>query len=165
MNIKELSKHFDVIAVDMRGYGDTDKPGYNPKKTNRIDLDPVDHCDLNTTVDDHMRKALPFSGVFRWKGDEVTLLSTDLSGPNGVAFSPDEKYLYVGDWDEKRKVVMRYPVRADGTLGAGDVFHDFTADPGEDAIDGIKVDVAGNVYVSASGGMWILSPQGKRWAW
>ena len=108
-----------------------------------------------------MRKALPFSGVFRWKGDEVTLLSTDLSGPNGVAFSPDEKYLYVGDWDEKRKVVMRYPVRADGTLGAGDVFHDFTADPGEDAIDGIKVDVAGNVYVSASGGMWILSPQGK----
>ena len=56
MNIKELANHFDVIAVDMRGYGDTDKPGYDPK-TNRIQLDPVDHYDLNTTVDDQMRLA------------------------------------------------------------------------------------------------------------
>ncbi len=56
MNIKELANHFDVIAVDMRGYGDSDKPGYNPK-TNRIELDPVDHYDLNTTVDDCMRVA------------------------------------------------------------------------------------------------------------
>jgi gluconolactonase len=110
---------------------------------------------------DDPRKALPFSGVFRWKDGEVTLLSTELTGPNGIAFSPDEKYLYVGDWDEKRKVVMRYPVRADGALEAGEVFRDFTAEPGEDAIDGIKVDVAGNVYVSAPGGLWILSPQGK----
>ncbi len=92
---------------------------------------------------DDPRKELPFSGVFRWKDGEVTLLSTDLTGPNGIAFSPDEKYLYVGDWDDKRKVVMRYSVRPDGTLGAGEVFHDFTADPGEDAIDGIKVDVHG----------------------
>ena len=81
---------------------------------------------------DDPRKALPFSGVFRWKDGEVTLLSTDLTGPNGiVAFSPDEQYLYVGDWDDKRKVVMRYPLRADGTLAPGEVFHDFTADPGD----------------------------------
>jgi gluconolactonase len=110
---------------------------------------------------DDPRKALPFSGVYRWKDGEVTLLSTDLTGPNGIAFSPDERYLYVGDWDDKRKVVMRYLVRADGTLASGEVFHDFTADPGEDAIDGIKVDTAGNVYVSGPGGLWILSPQGK----
>lgn len=110
---------------------------------------------------DDPRRELPFSGVFRWKEGEVTLLSTDLTGPNGIAFSPDEKYLYVGDWDDKRKVVMRYPVRADGMLGVGELFHDFTTDPGEDAIDGIKVDTAGNVYVSGPGGLWILSPEGK----
>ena len=107
------------------------------------------------------RKALPYSGVFRWKDGEVTLLANELTGPNGIAFSPDEKYLYVGNWDDERKVVMRYPVRDDGTLGAGEVFHDFTSTPGEDAIDGIKVDVEGNVYVSAPGGLWILSPEGR----
>ena len=67
----------------------------------------------------------------------------------------------MGNWDDKCKVVMRYPVRADGTLGSrrGVLRHD--QPPGEDAIDGIKVDVAGNVYVSGPGGLWILSPQGK----
>jgi gluconolactonase len=41
----------------------------------------------------------------------------ELAGPNGIAFSPDERFLYVGNWDEKRKVVMRYPVNRDGGLG------------------------------------------------
>jgi len=66
------------------------------------------------------------------------LRATDLTGPNGIAFSPDERFLYVGDWDDKFKVVMRYPVREVGTLGKGEVFHDMTSTPGEDAIDGIK---------------------------
>jgi epoxide hydrolase 4 len=56
MNIKELAKQFDVIAVDLCGYGDTDKPGYDPA-TRRIQLDPVQHYDLDTTVDDAMRLA------------------------------------------------------------------------------------------------------------
>ena len=66
---------------------------------------------------DDPRKELPYSGVYRWKDGELTLLTKDLTGPNGIAFSPDEKYLYVGDWDDKFKVVMRYPVLRDGTLG------------------------------------------------
>lgn len=106
-------------------------------------------------------KQLPYSGVFRWKNGEVTLLTADLTGPNGIAFSPDEKFLYVGDWDDKLKVVMRYPVLDNGTLGQGEVFYDMTSADGEDAIDGIKVDVLGNVYVSGPGGLWILSPEGK----
>jgi gluconolactonase len=110
---------------------------------------------------DDPRKELPYSGVYRWKDGKLTLLITDLTGPNGIAFSPDERYLYVGDWDDKFKVVMRYPVLADGTLGSGEVFYDMTAAPGEDAIDGIKVDVEGNLYVSGPGGLWILSPEGK----
>ncbi len=110
---------------------------------------------------DDPRKELPFSGVYRVKGGRVELVAKDLAGPNGIAFSPDEKFLYVGNWDEQRKVVMRYPVRADDTIGPGEVFFDMTSATGEDAIDGIKVDVEGNLYVSGPGGLWILSPQGK----
>ena len=95
------------------------------------------------------------------KEGQVTLLTKDLSGPNGIAFSPDEKYLYVDNWDLKRKVLMRYEVQPDGTIANGKVFYDFTGDPEPVALDGIKVDQQGNVYVSAPGGVWILSPDGK----
>ena len=86
----------------------------------------------------------------------------ELSGPNGLAFSPDEKYLYVGNWDEKKKVVMRYDVNTDGSLSNGKVFFDMTSAPGEDAHrrrEGRSS--VGNVYVSGPGGLWILSPGGK----
>jgi gluconolactonase len=91
----------------------------------------------------------------------VTLLTKELSGPNGIAFSPDERYLYVDNWDLKRKVLMRYQVNSDGTIVNGKVFYDFTKDPEMVALDGIKVDQQGDVYVSAPGGVWILSPAGK----
>jgi gluconolactonase len=107
------------------------------------------------------RKELPYSGVFSAKDGKVQLLSTDLTGPNGIAFSPDEKYLYVTNWDDKHKVVMRYQVEPTGTLSGGMTFFDMTSAPGEDALDGIKVDLNGNLYVSGPGGMWILSPEGK----
>lgn len=110
---------------------------------------------------DDPRKELPFSGVYMVKDGQVTLLTKDLSGPNGIAFSPDEKYLYVDDWDLKHKVLMRYEVNPDGTIANGKVFYDFTRDAEPVALDGIKVDQAGNVFVSAPGGVWILSPAGK----
>jgi len=110
---------------------------------------------------DDARKELPFSGVYSLKDGGLTLAAADLTGPNGLAFSPDERYLYVANWDEKKKVVMRYRVHPDGTLTHGEVFFDMTAAAGEDALDGIKVDVRGNLYVSGPGGLWILSPEGK----
>jgi gluconolactonase len=110
---------------------------------------------------DDPRKELPYSGVYRVAGGEIRLLTDQLSGPNGIAFSPDEKYLYVGNWDEKKKVVMRYLLRADGGIGAGDVFFDMTQAPGEDAIDGVKVDRQGHLYVSGPGGLWVISSAGK----
>jgi gluconolactonase len=110
---------------------------------------------------DDPRKELPFSGVFSLKGGKLKLVARDLTGPNGLAFSPDEQYLYVANWDEKKKVLMRYRADAGGTLTDGVVFYDMTSAPGEDALDGVKVDVRGNVYVSGPGGLWILSPEGK----
>ena len=107
------------------------------------------------------RKELLFSGVFCLIKGELKLVSRDLAGPNGLAFSPDERYLYVGNWDPAKKVVMRYEVRPDGDLAEGRVFFDMTSAPGDDAIDGIKVDQRGNLYVSGPGGLWILSPEGK----
>ena len=109
---------------------------------------------------DDPRKETEYSGVYRWSNETLQLLTTDMTGPNGLAFSPDERYLYVGNWDEKKKVVMRYDVKPDGTLAAGRVFFDMTSASGEDAIDGLKVDQRGNVYVSGPGGLWILSPTG-----
>lgn len=106
------------------------------------------------------RKELPFSGVYRLKDDRLDLVGTDVTGPNGVAFSPDERYLYVTNWDETRKVVMRYDVSADGTLGGGRVFFDMTAAQGDEALDGVKVDAAGHLFVSGPGGLWIIAADG-----
>jgi len=110
---------------------------------------------------DDPRKELPFSGVFSLQNGKLRLVTTDLTGPNGIAFSPDEKYLYVTNWDEKKKVIMRYESHADGTVSNGTVFFDMTSARGEDALDGMKVDERGNLYVSGPGGLWILSPEGK----
>ena len=110
---------------------------------------------------DDPRKELPYSGVFALRNGQLKLSSTDLKGPNGIALSPDEKYLYVGNWDPKKKVVMRYNLDAEGNLSNGKVFFDMTKAPGEDAIDGVKVDQQGNLYVSGPGGLWLISPEGK----
>ncbi|PYX52188.1 MAG: gluconolactonase [Acidobacteria bacterium] len=111
---------------------------------------------------DDPRKELPFSGVYCLIRGELKLVSTDLTGPNGLAFSPDEKYLYVDDWDDKKKIILRYDVQPDGSLTNKSTFLDATSEPGEDAWDGLKVDRLGNVYASGPGGLWIISPEGKR---
>jgi gluconolactonase len=110
---------------------------------------------------DDPRRELPFTGVFSLRNGKLQLLDKTLTGPNGIAFSPDEKHLYVGNWDDRRKVVMRYEVRPDATVANGRVFFDMTGAPGEDAIDGIKVDQQGNLFVSGPGGLWVISPAGK----
>jgi gluconolactonase len=111
-------------------------------------------------VFDDPDKELPFSGVFRVRDGVVTLESDELEGPNGLAFSPDERHLYVGNWDPERTLVMRYDVARDGTLSNGSVFHDMTGAPGDDSIDGLKVDRDGNVFACGPGGVWVLGPDG-----
>ena len=112
--------------------------------------------------DDDARE-LPFSGVFSVRDGAVRLVTSELAGPNGIALSPDERFLYVGDWDPGHKAVMRYAIGADGAaVGAGELLCDLTDEPGEDAIDGLAVDAGGRLYVCGPGGIWILSPAGER---
>jgi len=92
--------------------------------------------------------------------DKLQLLIRDLPRPNGIAFSPDEKWLYVNNTQPK-KLWMRYPVKPDGTLGEGTVLFDATSDNAPGAPDGMKVDKAGNIYSAGPGGVWIISPDGK----
>jgi gluconolactonase len=110
---------------------------------------------------DDPRKELPHTGVYSIYKGKVQLVTKEFTGPNGIALSPDEKYLYIGNWDDNKKTVYRYELQPDGTVKNGKLFFDFTTIKGEDAIDGVKVDVQGNVYVSAPGGLQILSPEGK----
>jgi gluconolactonase len=108
-------------------------------------------------------RQLDFSGVFRVSPDgEIALIDYTLEGPNGIAFSPDERTLYVGNWDPDAKVVVRYSLTEDGDVAERAVLFDMTDAPGEDAIDGIKVDVQGNLYVCGPGGIWVISPGGAR---
>ena len=114
---------------------------------------------------DDPRKEIDFSGVYALINGKVQLVSKDLKGPNGLAFSPDEKYLYVTNWDitdiNHTKVIMRYEVNSDGTLKNGKVFFDMNqADEGE-ALDGIKVDLDGNLFVSGPGGVWVISKEAE----
>jgi gluconolactonase len=92
--------------------------------------------------------------------DQLQLVVKDLPRPNGLAFSPDEKYLYVNNTQPK-KVWMRYRVKEDGTLTDAKVFYDATSDERPGAPDGMKVDRKGNVYSSGPAGIWIFSPEGK----
>ncbi len=90
----------------------------------------------------------------------LQLLISDLPRPNGIAFSPDEKYLYV-DNSEPKKIWMRYRVLPDGSLTDPKLLYDATADPRPGGPDGMKVDEQGNIYSAGPGGVWIFSPEGK----
>lgn len=111
------------------------------------------------------RKEQPHAGVYRIRNGQTDLLTTELGGPNGIAFSPDEQYLYVSNWDirdiHNTKTLWRFTVNPDGTLANGKVFFDMNQTDDDEALDGIKVDKLGYVFVSAPGGVWIISPQGK----
>ncbi|MEO8766417.1 MAG: SMP-30/gluconolactonase/LRE family protein [Ginsengibacter sp.] len=107
------------------------------------------------------RKELDYSGVFMIKDGQIKVVAKDLGGPNGIAFSPDEKYLYVTNWDIRdihhTKTLWRYEVQLDGTLKNGKIFFDWNLTEDDEALDGMKIDKEGNLFVSAPGGVWILS--------
>jgi gluconolactonase len=111
--------------------------------------------------DEDPKKELAFNGIYRLQGGKLTLLHKDMTRPNGIAFSPDERWLYVANSDDARKIWMKFPVREDGMLGPGRVFADVTAEQSDGLPDGLKVDSKGNVWATGPGGVWIFSPDGK----
>ncbi|HSB15908.1 MAG TPA: SMP-30/gluconolactonase/LRE family protein [Bryobacteraceae bacterium] len=117
---------------------------------------------------DDPRRELDFCGVYLLSTDgKLTLLTKELVRPNGIALSPDEKTLYVAQSDGKRPIWMAFPVKPDGTVDAGRVFADASDMIGKlpGGPDGMKVDKAGNLWVTAPGGVHVYSPDGKRLGW
>ncbi len=111
------------------------------------------------------KKEIPFNGVYRLQPDgKVTLLIDSLTFPNGLAFSPDEKLLYVAVSDGNNPVIMAYDVQPDGLVANGRVFFDAKPlkKPGaKGSPDGLKVDKSGNLWATGPGGVLIISPAGK----
>ncbi len=109
-------------------------------------------------------KEIAFNGVFRvTKGGEVTALAKGLTRPNGIAFSPDEKTLYVNVSDPAKPAIMAYDVTREGTLENERLFFDckpLQAAGGKGLPDGLKVDRKGNLFATAPGGVIVLSPEG-----
>ncbi|MFQ5992932.1 MAG: SMP-30/gluconolactonase/LRE family protein, partial [Nitrospiraceae bacterium] len=127
------------------------------------DLYFTDPCyGLPKTVDDAARE-LDFCGVYRLSvSGKLTLLTSELKAPNGIAFSPSEETLYVSNSSPERAVWMAYEVRGDGTLTDGRVFFDATPWTGTKSglPDGMKVDRDGNLFATGPGGIHIFSPDG-----
>jgi len=119
---------------------------------------------LEKNWDDPAREQ-PHCGVYRVTPDgKVTLLTTELTRPNGIAFSPDEKKLYVANSDPMRPVWMVFDVQPDGTIAKGRVFYDASKwfKAGRKGLpDGLKVDAGGNVFATGPGGVHVFSPKGE----
>jgi len=111
--------------------------------------------------DDDPTKELPFNGVFKLTNGKLQVLVKDMTRPNGLAFSPDEKTLYVANSDENYRMWMRFDVNADGTVRNGRVFADVTAEPEEGLPDGLKIDSLGNMWTTGPAGIWVFTPSGK----
>lgn len=114
---------------------------------------------------DDPRRELDFCGVYRYspKDGKLTLLTKEMTRPNGLAFSPDEKTLYVANSDPDKAIWMAFPVKADGTLGQGKEFANVTAmtKDNKGLPDGMKVDSRGNLWATGPGGVHVYSPDGK----
>jgi gluconolactonase len=116
-------------------------------------------------LNDSKAKELPFNGVYRLTPNgELTVLTGELTFPNGIAISPDGRTLYVAVSDPRRPLWMAYDIQADGTIARGRVFFDpapLVAQGRIGSPDGMKVDRAGNLFATGPGGVLVLSPAGK----
>ena len=172
-----LCQHGDrrVVAMDMKKPGEfkTLADKYDGKRLNSPN-DLVIHSNgdilftdppygLPKQMDDP-GKELMFQGVYRLSKGKVTLLTDEMTRPNGIALSPDEKTLYVANSDPKKAYWKRFPINADGTLGKSSIVFDATdwvgtKKPG--LPDGLKIDKDGNLWATGPGGVVVLSPEGK----
>lgn len=143
---KRLNSPNDVVV---RSQGDlyfTDPPYGLPNREN----------------DEHQEYG--FCGVFRVSLEgKVSLISEEMSRPNGLAFSPDEKILYVAQSDGRQPIIRAFDIAEDGTASNSRVFYDASELAGKlkGSPDGLKVDAKGNLFATGPGGVHVISPQGK----
>jgi gluconolactonase len=113
---------------------------------------------------DDPAKELDFNGVYRISASDgsLTLMTKEMTFPNGIALSPDEKTLYVANSDPKRAIWMAFRVQEDGTIGPGRLFADVTSSTStkKGLPDGMKVDVDGNLFATGPGGVLVFSADG-----
>jgi gluconolactonase len=109
---------------------------------------------------DDPKKELPFTGIYLLKENKLQLVAKDLR-PNGLAFTPDEKNIYLVDTTGGKKTIVRSAVNSDDTFGPTQLFIDMTSDKAPGGPDGMKVDQNGNLYSTGPGGVWIMAPDGK----
>ena len=145
---KRFNSPNDVVQHSSGAYYFTDPPYGLDKHEN----DPTRESDI--------------FGVYRIGTDgKVSIATAELQRPNGLAFSPDEKTLYIAQSDPNRAIIMAYPVQADGSLGKGKVFYDATPVVKEGKLkglpDGLKLDKKGNLFATGPGGILIISPEAK----
>jgi gluconolactonase len=109
-------------------------------------------------------REIPFAGVYRRRPTgEVTLMTSDMTRPNGIAFSPDERRIYVAQSDPKAAIWRVFDMKTDGTFGDNRVLFDATSMAGSrrGLPDGLKIDAEGNLWATGPGGVLILTPEGK----
>ncbi len=113
---------------------------------------------------DSPEKELDFQGVYRFSTEDsvLTLLTDTLTRPNGIAFSPDERTLYVANSDPEQARWLAYDVQGDGAIANGRVLHDATADVAtkKGLPDGMVVHSSGHLFATGPGGVWIFRPDG-----
>ena len=113
---------------------------------------------------DDPRRELDYCGVYRLSKDgQVMLLTTELTRPNGIGFSPDQKTLYVAQSDPKAAIWRAFPVKEDGTLGESRILYDATQSVGKrpGLPDGMAIDKQGHIWATGPGGVLVLTPEGK----
>jgi gluconolactonase len=152
---KRLSSPNDLVYSSDGSLYFTDPPYGLPTQS---DHDPLKQLTVNGVY--RIPNALNHKPGAPPDNASLQLLITDLPRPNGIAFSPGEKYLYVNN-SEPKKIWMRYTVNPDGSIRDPKLLYDATSDKRQGAPDGMKVDVEGNIYSAGPGGVWIFSPDGK----
>lgn len=105
-------------------------------------------------------KELSFSGVYMLRDDKLTLLFDGFDRPNGIVFSPDEKYIYINDTPSGE--IMRFEVSESGELKNGQKFADVGQETENGAADGMVVDTEGRLYSTGPGGIYVFAPDGRQ---